>query len=218
MKLYFFSYLIFFTLINNISYAQSYECDNNYNDCGTPEQSGGGGGGKGSIRIANTDLGDSYQHADDYDDDGIEDSSDNCMRYPNPYQLDYDADGIGNMCDNCLYTFNPDQKDYDGDQIGNDCDNDIDGDNIDNIYDKCIFHWGEQCFELADQHNNKIEQGSNINNSKENTYTNDINNIDIENSNFKKDFKSCDQKRTNNLVWVLLILLISIFFSNQNHM
>ena len=57
----------------NTLYGQTYECDNNYGDCGTPNQSGGGGGGGGSVLIANTDLGDTYQNADDFDDDGIED-------------------------------------------------------------------------------------------------------------------------------------------------
>ena len=33
--------------------------------------------GGGSILIANTDLGDSYQHGDDFDDYGIEDNYDN---------------------------------------------------------------------------------------------------------------------------------------------
>ena len=104
---------IFINAIQLPSYGQSYECDNNFEDCGTPEQSGGGGG-KGSVLIANTDLGDSYQHADDYDDDGIEDPSDNCMRIPNPQQLDRDGDGIGDSCDNCLTIFNPYQENMDG--------------------------------------------------------------------------------------------------------
>ena len=56
-------------LYSNISYSQNFECDNNFGDCGTPEQSGGGGGGGGSVLVTNTDLGDTYQHADDYDDD-----------------------------------------------------------------------------------------------------------------------------------------------------
>ena len=90
-----FNHIVNFYFMINQSYAQSYECDNQYEDCGTPDQSGGGGGGKGTILISNTDLGDSYQHADDYDDDGIEDSSDNCLRVRNPDQLDRDGDGIG---------------------------------------------------------------------------------------------------------------------------
>ncbi|MBW1811969.1 MAG: hypothetical protein JRJ87_27540, partial [Deltaproteobacteria bacterium] len=55
--------------------------------CGTPDESGGSpcvdgvcagcGCGCGSILIANTDLGDTYQYADDYDEDGIEDDYDN---------------------------------------------------------------------------------------------------------------------------------------------
>ena len=64
-------YTILIFLFLNFAHAQGFECDNNFGDCGTPEQSGGGGGGKGSVLIANTDLGDTYQHADDYDGDGI---------------------------------------------------------------------------------------------------------------------------------------------------
>ena len=89
MKLSFNVCFIFILIMTNISYGQSYECDNNFGDCGTPNQSGGGGG---SVLIANTDLGDTYQYADDYDDDGIEDPSDNCLRIGNPDQLDRDAD------------------------------------------------------------------------------------------------------------------------------
>jgi len=146
MKSYFGVCLILFIFMNNISYGQSYECDNNFEECGTPNQSGGGGGG-GSILIANTDLGDSYQHADDYDDDGIEDPSDNCIRYSNPQQYDRDGDGRGDMCDNCLYDWNPDQENIDGDDLGDVCDNDIDNDQILNSADDCPYHWGNSsCF------------------------------------------------------------------------
>ncbi|NMB74744.1 MAG: thrombospondin, partial [Myxococcales bacterium] len=61
--------------------------------CGTPNESGGGCGcgcGCGSILIANTDLGDTYQYADDYDEDGIEDDFDNCPFSPNRDQVDAD--------------------------------------------------------------------------------------------------------------------------------
>jgi len=129
-----------------MSYGQSYECDNNFEECGTPNQSGGGGGG-GSILIANTDLGDSYQHADDYDDDGIEDPNDNCIRYANPQQYDRDGDGRGDMCDNCLYDWNPHQANRDGDDLGDACDDDIDNDQILNSADDCPYHWGNSsCF------------------------------------------------------------------------
>jgi len=130
------------------SYSQSIECDNNFGDCGTPEQSGGGGGGKGSILIANTDLGDTYQHADDYDDDGIEDPSDNCVRTANPDQLDRDGDGRGDACDNCLEIWNSYQENTDGDQFGDYCDDDIDNDQILNRDDECPYHYGNSyCFE-----------------------------------------------------------------------
>ena len=145
-------YISIIFLFFNIAYAQSFECDNNFSDCGTPEQSGGGGGGKGSVLIANTDLGDSYQNADDYDDDGIEDASDNCMRDYNPQQLDSDADTIGDMCDNCIGTWNLYQDDADGDGIGDACDDDIDGDGILNSADECPYQWGNSyCLEELKQ-------------------------------------------------------------------
>jgi hypothetical protein len=115
-----------------------FECDDQYDECGTPQQSGGGGGGGGgSILINNTDLGDSYQYADDYDNDGIEDPFDNCPFEDNPAQADDDGDDIGTGCDNCPTSFNPDQGDIDGDQLGNACDSDMDGDGISNSQDIC---------------------------------------------------------------------------------
>ena len=125
--------------------AQSYECDNNFGDCGTPNQSGGGGGGGGSVLIANTDLGDTYQNADDYDDDGVEDPSDNCMRVSNPYQYDRDGDGIGDACDNCLDNFNPKQINSDWDDLGDACDDDDDGDGVSDSLDTCPNTWGSDC-------------------------------------------------------------------------
>ena len=152
-------FVILFSFLFNVAYAQSFECDNNFSDCGTPEQSGGGGGGKGSVLIANTDLGDSYQNADDYDDDGIEDPSDNCMRDYNPQQLDSDADTIGDMCDNCIGTWNLYQDDTDGDGIGDACDDDIDGDGILNSADECPYQWGNSyCLEEQKQNHFKISE------------------------------------------------------------
>ena len=146
-------------LLFSNAYAQSFECDNNFSDCGTPEQSGGGGGGKGSVLIANTDLGDSYQSADDYDDDGIEDSSDNCMRDYNPQQLDSDGDTIGDMCDNCIGTWNLYQDDADGDGYGDACDNDMDGDGILNSDDNCPYQWGNSyCLEDQKQNHFKLSE------------------------------------------------------------
>ncbi|MEZ4466791.1 MAG: thrombospondin type 3 repeat-containing protein [bacterium] len=117
-----------------------FECDNNFGECGTPNMSGGGGGGGGgggSILINNTDLGDTYQNADDFDDDGHEDPNDNCPRARNPDQADSDGDGRGDACDNCLGMANPDQLDLDGDGIGDACDGDQDGDGVDNPKDSC---------------------------------------------------------------------------------
>jgi hypothetical protein len=119
--------------------SPGYECDNTFGDCGTPEQSGGGGCGcgGGSILVNNTDLGDTYQFADDFDDDGIEDVSDNCPRLTNLDQGDSDGDGFGDACDNCLSNPNPTQSNIDGDVSGDLCDDDIDGDNILNALDNC---------------------------------------------------------------------------------
>ena len=147
MKYKILTFFIIIFLYNNLM-AQSYECDNNFGDCGTPEQSGGGGGGGGSVLISNTDLGDTYQHADDFDDDGVEDSSDNCMRVKNPDQIDRDGDGAGDYCDNCLEVWNELQSDADGDGAGDYCDNDIDGDNLLNEDDECPYQYGNSfCFE-----------------------------------------------------------------------
>jgi len=116
-----------------------FECDNNYGECGTPEMSGGGNaGGGGAILINNTDLGDTYQSADDYDDDGVEDSYDNCPRKPNREQFDGDGDGVGDLCDNCRNTHNQNQWDLEGDGLGDLCDSDMDGDGILNHVDNCL--------------------------------------------------------------------------------
>lgn len=146
---------VFILFIGNISYGQSYECDNNFGDCGTPSQSGGEGGG-GAVLIANTDLGDTYQNADDYDDDGVEDPADNCLRVSNPDQFDRDSDGSGDMCDNCLNIFNPHQDNIDGDSYGDYCDDDIDNDGLLNKEDECPYHWGiDSCFNIYKIENNK---------------------------------------------------------------
>ena len=108
--------------------------------CGTPDESGGGCGcGCGSILIANTDLGDTYQYADDYDEDGIEDDYDNCPFVPNRDQEDGDGDTVGSACDNCADVSNELQLDADGDLIGDACDNDIDGDTVENALDNCPY-------------------------------------------------------------------------------
>lgn len=118
--------------------SPGFECDGSFGACGTPEMSGGGGGGGGgSILIANTDLGDTYQFSDDYDNDGLEDNYDNCVRAYNRDQGDADGDGVGDACDNCLDTANDMQFDTDGDGLGDHCDADMDGDEIGNDSDNC---------------------------------------------------------------------------------
>jgi hypothetical protein len=118
--------------------GQSFECDDRFGECGTPEMSGGGGGGGGgAILIANTDLGDTYQFADDFDNDGKEDPYDNCVQVRNADQLDSDGDEVGDACDNCPESANKEQTDTDGDGVGDACDEDIDGDGIKNTTDNC---------------------------------------------------------------------------------
>jgi hypothetical protein len=131
-------YLLLLLLSNNL-YAQNqpFECDNAFETCGTPEQSGGGGGG-GSVLINNTDLGDTYQNADDFDDDGIEDDEDNCPRIRNRDQSNSDGDEWGDACDNCPAIENIGQENIDGDSFGDVCDNDIDDDKILNHLDNCF--------------------------------------------------------------------------------
>src|SRR5512137_2169730 len=111
-------------LVSGTALAQSPgECSGGL--CGTPNESGGGCGcgcGCGSILIANTDLGDTYQYADDYDEDGIEDDFDNCPFVPNRDQSDDDGDKVGNACDNCVKLANNEQLDTDGDKLGDACD------------------------------------------------------------------------------------------------
>ena len=196
--------LIILCFMNNISYAQSIECDNNFGDCGQPNRSGGGGGGGGSILINNTDLGDTYQNADDFDDDGIEDSSDNCLRVSNPYQNDSDGDGVGDACDNCLSDWNPSQDNHDNDVIGDACDNDSDGDGIPNQDDICPLHFGDYCSEEYSyvtspvQNNNYYEQGY------DSEYNSELN---------EKEYavaQNCNSSATVNLFSIYLIGLISI--------
>ena len=86
-------------------------------------------------------LGDICTSGQDYDNDGVDDSKDNCLMMFNPEQLDDDSDGLGNACDddvdndgidnsldNCKLISNPFQEDFDGDGRGNKCQKDEDGD------------------------------------------------------------------------------------------
>jgi len=119
------------------AWASAGECSGGA--CGTPQTSGGGCGcgGGGSILINNTDTGDTYQFADDFDEDGREDDVDNCPFMTNKDQLDSDGDKIGDACDSCPKGFNTDQLDSDGDGVGDACDADADNDGIANAADTC---------------------------------------------------------------------------------
>jgi len=193
---------VFVLFVTNISYGQSYECDNNFGDCGTPNQSGGGGGG-GAVLIANTDLGDTYQNADDYDDDGVEDPTDNCLRVPNPDQLDRDSDGRGDMCDNCLNVFNPHQNNVDGDSYGDYCDDDMDNDDLLNKEDDCPYHWGnDSCFNVYKIENNKRQtQRFSIDHSRK----------EIESTLLLKE-DSCQQSNTRSNTTLLFFASMLIYF------
>ena len=66
------------------------------NDCGAPNQVGGGGCSCScgcSVWVDMTDQGTSLSYSDDRDGDGIKDQYDNCWTVYNPDQLDTDADG-----------------------------------------------------------------------------------------------------------------------------
>lgn len=133
-----FALACFISLPASAQDSPGFECDGTFGACGAPNFSGGGGGcGGGSILIANTDLGDTYQFSDDYDNDGLEDNFDNCMRAFNADQADRDGDGVGDQCDNCLDLANDLQFDIDGDGEGDECDRDMDGDGILNDEDNC---------------------------------------------------------------------------------
>jgi len=210
MKTYFGLCLTLFIFMNNISYGQSYECDNNYGDCGTPNQSGGGGGGGGSVLIANTDLGDTYQNADDFDDDGVEDTSDNCMRLSNPDQFDRDGDNIGDACDNCLDDYNIKQKDYDGDGFGDVCDDDDDNDGLEDFEDSCPKQWGNSCEEIFIESHHEYP---------EYTYTQNTRFEEAEKSIIYNRSEGCDSSsKTNNTFLFLLTILVvlSIILLSKN--
>ncbi len=76
----------------------------------------------------------------DDDNDGVNDTEDNCPLTYNPDQNDTDSDGFGDVCDNCPLTPNPDQADNDNDYIGDVCDNDDDNDGYDDDQDCAPFN------------------------------------------------------------------------------
>ena len=124
-------------LPSGTAYAAGGECSGG--KCGTPDTSGGGCGCGcgGSILVNNTDEGDTYQYADDFDADGAEDDFDNCPFVANKGQADADGDGIGDSCDACPKAADPKQADIDGDGIGDQCDTDQDNDGKLNAADNC---------------------------------------------------------------------------------
>lgn len=86
--------------------------------------------------------------ANDFDGDGVSNSTDNCPFSHNRLQEDLDGDGVGDACDNCLRQPNADQVDLDFDGLGNTCDNcptipncyqgDSDADGVGDSCDLCV--------------------------------------------------------------------------------
>jgi len=87
----------------------------------------------------------------DRDNDGVPNSSDNCIGSANPNQINTDSDTAGDACDldddndlvldegdNCSLTANADQADHDLDGIGNACDFDDDNDRVLDGDDRCL--------------------------------------------------------------------------------
>ncbi|MGH1343213.1 MAG: thrombospondin type 3 repeat-containing protein [Nannocystales bacterium] len=62
---------------------------------------------------------------DDFDQDGIANAQDACVRLPvaqpGGRHVDSDSDGVGDRCDNCPFTSNSGQADTDGDAVGDAC-------------------------------------------------------------------------------------------------
>lgn len=89
-----------------------------------------------------------YIYQLDSDDDGVQDSTDNCPDEPNANQVDNDGDCIGNLCDEFPDIYDLSQKDSDNDGFGDTCDNcplifnpgqeDYDADGIGDLCDGCI--------------------------------------------------------------------------------
>jgi hypothetical protein len=73
------------------------------------------------------------------DEDGIDDTCDNCPGADNLNQANADGDSFGNVCDNCQDVANDDQADNDNDQVGDVCDEDDDNDGVYDTYDNCPF-------------------------------------------------------------------------------
>ena len=87
----------------------------------------------------------------DRDNDGVPNSSDNCIGTPNANQSDVDDDKAGDTCDNdddndsvidssdnCPLTTNAGQEDFDGDSTGDACDLDDDNDRVTDGGDRCL--------------------------------------------------------------------------------
>ena len=92
----------------------------------------------------------------DMDNDGINDSIDNCLNMTNSNQSDMDNDGIGDACDTDIdgdgvpndldaFPYDPtENRDFDGDGIGDNADPDDDNDGMSDVVDVFPFDSSEQ--------------------------------------------------------------------------
>jgi len=78
-----------------------------------------------------------YLSKNDQDNDGIENSKDNCIDIANSDQEDSDNDGVWNLCDNCSNIQNTEQLDLGQNGIWDMCE-DSDNDGIEWFQDNCI--------------------------------------------------------------------------------
>ena len=93
-------------------------------------------------------------NSDDFDNDGVIDTADNCPTVYNPTQDDHDSDdgdttktyyggdacdldddndGILDSADYCPFLASADNADQDSDGLGNPCDDDDDGDGVNDL-------------------------------------------------------------------------------------
>jgi hypothetical protein len=88
----------------------------------------------------------------DFDNDGIQNTKDNCPVNPNTDQADADSDGIGDTCDNCRTIVNPGQEDTNDNGSGDAC-NPVPPENCGN----CVDDNGDGLVDLHDPQCNFIE-------------------------------------------------------------
>jgi hypothetical protein len=78
---------------------------------------------------------------DDADNDGIENTQDNCPLFASNNQGDSDNDQIGDVCDNCPLVLNTNQLDTNSNGLGDLCDQDTDMDGVQDDEDNCPINY-----------------------------------------------------------------------------